>query len=192
MGCTAPNVPLSPDRRPQFQLRSLLRQIGRIPHSWAGDEEFCHTCKWGTDAVSWIPKRRHWRGWTSCWTQCMRECNAAQTAGTGEEMTSRAVEMTRIISALTLMDKQIYLRGGFFFLLSRSKLNHTYSCEVGHLFYSTRVIPEELEWKPKWGVCQTPKGGVRMQMKRSLCLWKTLLKESLCWRGFLFARAELH
>lgn len=155
MGFTA-RVPWAQTLRLYFQLRPYLcwdRQ--GESHIWA--TEFCHTCKWGPEA-KWtlqVP--------TACRSQCVRESNAAQTAGTRDQLNSCTVWWTTLISVSTLMDKQIYFRTGF--LLSSVK-NESYINLLKWAIYFIQAVwsPRELEYKLRWGVSQPPKGA-RMQSK---------------------------
>lgn len=64
MGFTAPMIPLSPDLRWFFQLRSYhcWDRQGKS-HIWA--TELCHTCKWGADCAEHNPQSERWR--CGCW-----------------------------------------------------------------------------------------------------------------------------
>lgn len=154
MRCTTPFIPLRPDIRPCFQLRSHRcdDRLGES-HIWT-NEEFCHTCKWATDALSRIPQSERW--WWCC--QCRLPAghdargnlNAAQTAckGEHEQMRSCTVRCTWLISVSTLTDKKIYL--GADFLLSQLKkkwITHR-PFKVGRRFYSGWVrSPDEMSVK---------------------------------------------
>lgn len=67
-----------------------------------------------------------------CWSKCMRESNAAQTACTGEEMKSCKVKRTAILSISTLMEKSKPWHR-FSVALNQKWVIHKPS-KVGHVF----------------------------------------------------------
>lgn len=91
-----------------IKVATLLRRIG-------GNPTFVRMRTVLQDGLCRIRSRVH-----QCrWSPCLRESNAAQTAGTGEQTRSRAEWRAGLISVSTLTDNQIYPRAGF--LLSQSK-----------------------------------------------------------------------
>lgn len=154
-----------------IKVATLLRRIG-------GNPTFVRMRTVLQDGLCRIRSRVH-----QCrWSPCLRESNAAQTAGTGEQTRSRAEWRAGLISVSTLTDNQIYPRAGF--LLSQSKNESHIELLKWAIYFIQPVWSHGSRSKKKMTRQSNTKGCENADIT-SLCLWITLLEES-SW-GFFFS-----
>lgn len=154
-----------------IKVATLLRRIG-------GNPTFVRMRTVLQDGLCRIRSRVH-----QCrWSPCLRESNAAQTAGTGEQTRSWAEWRAGLISVSTLTDNQIYPRAGF--LLSQSKNESHIELLKWAIYFIQPVWSHGSRSKKKMTRQSNTKGCENADIT-SLCLWITLLEES-SW-GFFFS-----
>lgn len=145
-----------------IKVATLLRRIG-------GNPTFVRMRTVLQDGLCRIRSRVH-----QCrWSPCLRESNAAQTAGTGEQTRSRAEWRARLISVSTLTDNQIYPRAGF--LLSQSKNESHIELLKWAIYFIQPVWSHGSRSKKKMTRQSNTKGCENADIT-SLCLWITLLE----------------
>lgn len=145
-----------------IKVATLLRRIG-------GNPTFVRMRTVLQDGLCRIRSRVH-----QCrWSPCLRESNAAQTAGTGEQTRSRAEWRAGLISVSTLTDNQIYPRAGF--LLSQSKNESHIELLKWAIYFIQPVWSHGSRSKKKMTRQSNTKGCENADIT-SLCLWITLLE----------------
>lgn len=145
-----------------IKVATLLRRIG-------GNPTFVRMRTVLQDGLCRIRSRVHQCGWSPC----LRESNAAQTAGTGEQTRSRAEWRAGLISVSTLTDNQIYPRAGF--LLSQSKNESHIELLKWAIYFIQPVWSHGSRSKKKMTRQSNTKGCENADIT-SLCLWITLLE----------------
>lgn len=145
-----------------IKVATLLRRIG-------GNPTFVRMRTVLQDGLCRIRSRVHQCGWSPC----LRESNAAQTAGTGEQTRSWAEWRAGLISVSTLTDNQIYPRAGF--LLSQSKNESHIELLKWAIYFIQPVWSHGSRSKKKMTRQSNTKGCENADIT-SLCLWITLLE----------------